>query len=109
MTVYVMNTTGVFTSQKKLTIQFSEVSIEHAREVIDDGFISAVGHESTANLISQLLDTEIPLNRYSVDFKPGDIAICFQISPRPPEGVILTELELTTAYNYSFRKLLIQS
>jgi len=78
-----------------VTIKYRVVSIEEARELVRGReFISAVGHESTATLLSQLLQANIPYNRITVFLEPGDEALCFALRARPPEGKVLTTEEL---------------
>jgi len=56
--------------------------------------VSAVGHESTAKLLSQLLGIEIPVNRIEIKIEYGDKLIVFQLLQRLPEGKVLSEEEL---------------
>lgn len=56
--------------------------------------VSAVGHESTAALMSRMLNRTVEVNRISVKPEPGDILVCFKLKNRAPEGVILTEEQL---------------
>ena len=55
---------------------------------------SAVGHEATAKLMSELFDAQIPMNRQTIEMKPGDKAIVFRLLERLPEGKVLDEKEL---------------
>mgnify|MGYP003617133033 FL=1 len=49
--------------------------------------ISVVGHEDTANLFSNILCMDVPMNRVSVTLEKGDILIVGQYTgPRLPEG-----------------------
>lgn len=58
---YVFNTTIVVNNG---TYRLSDISVEKAREILADGnFVSAIGHESTANIISTVLGIEVPMNR----------------------------------------------
>ena len=76
------------------------VNLETAKMfVADKNFISAVGHESTAKLISELLKVEIPANRIAVWMKPGDKALCVQFLERVAEGKVLTYDELKKMYD----------
>ena len=76
------------------------VNLETAKTFVDNGdFISAVGHESTAKLISELLEVEIPVNRIPVWMKPGDVALCVQFLERVQEGKVLTYDELIKMYS----------
>ena len=59
-----------------------------------DRIVSAVGHESTAKVLSQLLGIEVPVNRVEIKLKPKDAVLVFQILKRLPEGKVLNEDEL---------------
>ena len=56
---------------------------------IADIIISAIGHESTAQIMSELLGVKVPVNRIKYEQLPGETAIIFQLNSRPPEGKIL--------------------
>lgn len=51
---------------------------------------TAIGHDGTAQIMSTLLDMPIAVSRVSMQYQPGDTAICLQLRSRQPEGVILT-------------------
>jgi hypothetical protein len=55
---------------------------------------SAVGHESSAEVISSALGVEIPVNRIQVKAQPGDRLLCFKLNGRAPEGVVLNKAQL---------------
>ena len=76
------------------TFRFRKVSVEEAKKVLADGFISAVGHEGTAKVLSELLKMEIPYNRVEIHMQPGDKAVVFRLLKRLPEGVVLSKEEL---------------
>ena len=76
-----------------------QISLEQAREWIKKGdFISAVGHESTAQLLSELLETEIKPNRIFVDMELWDEALAIQFLERIQEGKVLSKEELEELY-----------
>jgi hypothetical protein len=60
----------------------------------DDGILSAVGHQSTAEILSELLETEIPVNRIQFSQEIQQCAIVFKLKGRAPEGVILSREEI---------------
>ncbi|MEM4004559.1 MAG: DUF1874 domain-containing protein [Desulfurococcaceae archaeon] len=64
------------------------------RTVEGSEFISIVGHESTAQLMSTLLGVPITVNRAQVQLEPGDVVLVFQILTRLPEGKVLSLEEL---------------
>ena len=57
-------------------------------------FSSAIGHGSTAKILTKLLGVEVPVNRQLYKQKTGEKAIVFKLNGRPPEGKILTEKEI---------------
>lgn len=59
-----------------------------------EGWRSAIGHESTAQIMSALLGREIPVNRIQYKQKIGDRAIVFKLNGRPPEGKIFSTEEI---------------
>lgn len=93
MAKYVFNTTIVVNNG---TYRLSDISVEKAREILADGnFVSAIGHESTANIISTVLGIEVPMNRVNASFdNVGDLAVCFKLNSRPKEGSILSYEDL---------------
>jgi hypothetical protein len=62
--------------------------------LLEDGFVSAVGHEGTAQILSQLLGVKVPVSRIQIRMNVGDKAVVFRVLTRLPEGKILTEEEL---------------
>lgn len=106
MTIYLMSTTviprgalGVWTVE---SVAYYDV-LDHIllygstpqQDRLADNVVSAVGHESTAQVMSEVLDgLPIPMNRITVEPVDGDIFYCFALDRRPPEGVILNREEL---------------
>ncbi len=73
------------------------LTVAEAREIVAEGFVSAIGHLSTANLLSKILGRQVPVNRIPVVLEPGDRALVFQLERRLPEGRVLGEAELLRA------------
>ena len=59
-----------------------------------DGILSAVGHESTAAILTDLLGVEIPVNRIQFAQEVGQKALVFKLKGRAPEGKILSREEI---------------
>jgi hypothetical protein len=98
MKVYLLNTT-VIPCQGLWDVQPCE--LRYARYLAgmkdhkgDPYVISAIGHSSTAELLSTLLDAPIAANRLTVQPQEKDILLCFKLKQRPPEGRVLTVEEL---------------
>jgi len=96
--IYLFNTLIVpidFNKYPKATIKLEKLSLEEVKQILTSNkFISAIGHEGTAKLLTQLLNITIPVNRVTVFLEPGDIGIHYYLKTRLPEGKILTESEL---------------
>ena len=72
-----------------------EISLEEARKIARENELdSAIGHESTAKIMSTLLGVEIPVNRQLFVQKVGQIALVFKLNGRPAEGKILSVEEI---------------
>jgi len=68
-------------------------------------FQSAVGHQSTAEILTELLGVSVPMNRMSYAQGVGEKALVFKLKARAPEGVILSRQEIE-AIGYEFGLLL---
>ncbi len=99
MTFYLLNS-PILTTYGKFT--FEKIDVSQACEIIQktidqegaDAIVSAIGHESTARLLSQLLDHPIPANRIAITMTTGDQAVVIRLTQRLPEGKILGNEEL---------------
>lgn len=81
--------------------RYEPLSLENAQHLVADGFVSAIGHESTARVLSELLDVAVPVERDEYQQQVGEQAIVFKLKHRPPEGAILTTDEIR-AIGYDF-------
>ena len=84
---------------------YSEITVDEAKELIKDGFESAVGHQSTCDVINTLLKSDVKMNRIQYSQEVSDIALVFKLNGRPEEGKILTSEEIQEM-GYSFGKLI---
>lgn len=71
-------------------LRVRKISIDEAKAMMESGFVSVVGHESTARVMSELLGVEIVADRSSVELQAGDKVIVFQLLKRLGEGVVLS-------------------
>ena len=76
--------------------RYSPLELEDARHLVREAgeVQSAIGHASTATMLSELLDYPIEQNRMEYQQQPGEAAIIFKLKSRPPEGAILTREEI---------------
>lgn len=72
------------------------ISLEEAKIIVCSAnkIISAVGHQSTAEIITDLLGIKVSFNRINFQQKTGQQALVFKLNIRPPEGTILTRNEI---------------
>jgi len=94
MTVYLANAFSLSMLTPPTTIKVVEASVEDVKNILNQGFVSAIGHEATAQVITTQLSIPVPTNRVSIKLQDGDILIVFQLLTRLPEGKILTEAEM---------------
>jgi hypothetical protein len=76
-------------------ISLRKIDVETARKILSGGFVSAIGHKATAQLLSKLLGIQVPENRVSVFMEKSDKAVHFFLRQRLPEGTVLDEAELS--------------
>jgi hypothetical protein len=77
------------------TYKFEKVNIDIAKQFLADDFTSAVGHQGTADVLSKILEINIPFNRVAITMKPNDKALVFRLKTRLAEGTVLTADELS--------------
>lgn len=68
------------------------ISLDTARQIVDNNasnLDSAIGHESTAQIMTTLLGREVKMNRQQFEQQEGQDALVFKLKGRPPEGEIL--------------------
>lgn len=81
------------------------ITLDKAKNLIQGReILSAIGHESTAQILSELLGIDVPVNRIAFEQQPGQSAIVFKLNGRPPEGKILSRQEIEE-FGYSFKLL----
>lgn len=85
----ILTTTGAY--------RLIDITLDDARRIVSDhagNLDSAIGHQSTAEIMTTLLGTEIPVNRQMFTQEVGQAALVFKLNGRPPEGKILTVEEI---------------
>ncbi len=96
--LYILNTLIVpvdFQNKQEYVVSLLKIDLEKARKIVREmPFTSAVGHEATAKVLSELLGVEIPFNRIAVRMREGDAGLHFVLRTRLPEGKVLSEEEL---------------
>lgn len=78
------------------------IPLESAKILINAvNFSSYVGHESTAELMSDILERPIGFSRKMLKQTVGQMALVFKLKVRPEEGKILTREEVEK-HGYEF-------
>ncbi|MEN3001867.1 MAG: YddF family protein [Armatimonadota bacterium] len=73
---------------------YKPITVEEARALVSNGFVSYIGHESTAQVLSEILGVEVPVNRAVYVQQVGDRAIVFKLRDRLPAGQILERQQI---------------
>ena len=71
--------------------------------VLANMFESAIGHASTAEILTVLLGVTVIVRRVEYRQKVGELALVFKLRGRPPEGKILSGEEIEAiGYDFGF-------
>ena len=77
------------------TFRLSNISLEDVKDILtEENILSAIGHNATADIMSELVGITIPINRIQAKQEPGQKAIIFKLLKRPEEGKILNREEI---------------
>lgn len=83
-----------------------DISLQEAKEIVSTNELdSAVGHQSTADIMTTLLGVEVKMNRQMFSQQVGQSCLIFKLNGRPAEGAILSVEEVETM-GYKFQLLL---
>jgi hypothetical protein len=102
MQLAILNTSIVTTDG---TYTLESITPERAVELAATADLdSAVGHDSTAAILSTILGRKVPVNRQLFAQQPGQQALVFKLNGRPAPGVELSRQELEEI-GFSFKLL----
>lgn len=89
------------------TYSLEDITLDQAREIVAESYKvdSAIGHQSTADIMSNLLNTKVDVNRQMFVQQVGQEALVFKLNGRPQEGKILT-LDEIEEIGYKFQLLI---
>lgn len=77
------------------TYKVETISLDEAKALLSGSELdSAVGHQSTADIMTTLLDVDIKMNRQQFSQQIGQKALVFKLKGRPEEGKILSSKEI---------------
>ncbi|MEM5784833.1 MAG: DUF1874 domain-containing protein [Candidatus Aenigmatarchaeota archaeon] len=93
MTKYLANSFSLGMLTGNCILGVTEVGTEEIKKNISD-IVSIIGHQGTADFLSQLLNHEIKMNRVQISIKSGDVVYVLQLLTRLEEGKVLGIEEL---------------
>jgi hypothetical protein len=88
----ILTSFGTYT-YKPLTLDEAKALIAEFQETKRD-IQSAIGHQTTADLLTSLLGYPVVINRTEFNQTVDDVALVFKLHGRPPEGKVLSREEL---------------
>ncbi len=92
--VYLLNTT-IIPANFEGWVSVESITLEEVKDILTKrDWTSAIGHQATARLLSELLGIEITFNRITITVKSGDVFICFQPQMRLEEGKVYSYEEM---------------
>ena len=87
----------------KYWVYARQISVDEVITLLrTQGFVSAIGHEATARLLTDFLGIEIPMNRIQIQVGVGDEVIAFTLRRRLPEGKVIYSPEELEEIGYDF-------
>jgi len=93
--LYILNSATLpLKSGKEYLIKAKEITVEEARDLLkNNNFVSAIGHESTAQALSNIFGINIPYNRIQIFLDDGDKLISIILKKRLEEGKVIKTVE----------------
>lgn len=77
------------------TFDFQPITLAEAKDLVKNNKIeSSIGHASTADILSELLEIEVKANRVEYIQNVDDVALIFKLKSRIPEGKVLNRKEI---------------
>jgi hypothetical protein len=100
MTTYLLNAlpNSLLVPEAGQSTVIEGITVEQAYDLLSNGFTSAVGHDSTAELLTRKIGLTVEKNRITVTPQKGDVLVVGAfVSPRRlAEGELYTEAEILT-------------
>ncbi|MBE0069922.1 STIV orfB116 family protein [Thermoanaerobacterium thermosaccharolyticum] len=87
--------------QRASNVEVTPMTLDKVRQILKEGFISAVGHQDTAAVLSDMLGLDVPRDRINVHLTPDDVLVVAQlVGGRLPEG----STKLPDGFSFQFVK-----
>lgn len=75
--------------------ELKDITLEEARKLASENeLLSAIGHQSTAEIMTTLLNVQVEVNRIQFTQETNQQALVFKLNGRPAEGKILSAEEI---------------
>ena len=96
---YILNgfSPNMLTHMDICTVVFYRATWDDVARSVKSGAISAIGHDSTAKIISTVIGHDVPANRVNVSLDKGDTGFIITLPFRPVEGKVYTADEIKAA------------
>ncbi len=98
MKIYILNT-PILTHYGEW-IYDGPLSPSKVKQILEQGFISAVGHQTSAEFLTELLEIKISMNRIQITMNKGDKAVILNLKTRLPERFVLSDKEQIKDFPY---------
>ena len=91
---------SMFSDKESMAVFFQKLTVKEAKDYFnyaqERGYniISAIGHEGTARLLSQILNHDIPFDRKQISLSRFDCGLIITLAFRPEEGRVYSYEEL---------------
>ncbi len=87
MKVALVNSPGIFTDRKSLTVSYREISADEFCSIIrENPYDSAIGHPGAAEFIRMICGVDVPVQRRAIDIADYDEVVGMTLKFRPEPG-----------------------
>jgi len=85
--------------QRTSNVEVEPLTLDEVKSLLKEGFVSAVGHQDTGAVLSDMLGLDVPCDRINVHLTPDDVLVVAQITGgRLPEGTTSLPLGFTLKF-----------
>jgi len=79
---------------KTCVLRIAEIDMQKAKEILNNGFIPAIGQQATVAIISKLFEVPISICRSQIELHKGDMLVIVQVPTEYQTGNIPSKEEL---------------